>query len=221
MVTIEGLSRSLAPQTTQESRAFEWAELPRTNQPWRIATYSGQGGITHAVLVLGEVNAKEALVRIHSECLTGDVLGSLRCDCGEQLAISFREIEAKGSGLIIYLREHEGRGIGLAEKIRAYRLQDNGLDTVDANLALGHEIDQRDYHDAVEILRKLQISKVTLLTNNPDKIESLRASGIETEIKPLLIAPNDFNRAYLKAKGKRLGHRFDLTAENKAPRKGE
>lgn len=121
------------------------------------------------------------LLRIHSECLTGDVLGSMRCDCGDQLASAMDAIERKGSGLIIYLREHEGRGIGLGEKIRAYRLQDEGLDTVDANLALGHGIDERDFQDAVEILSDLGIKNVVLLTNNPAKVKALEDAKVSVK----------------------------------------
>ncbi|MBM3656141.1 MAG: 3,4-dihydroxy-2-butanone-4-phosphate synthase [Actinobacteria bacterium] len=206
MITIEELSRSLAPSKKKVSKEFDWARLPLAKADWRIATHSGQGGVTHAVLALGELDQGETLVRIHSECLTGDVLGSMRCDCGNQLASAMEEIEKFGSGLVIYLREHEGRGIGLSEKIRAYRLQDEGLDTVDANLALGHEIDERDFQDAVEILNDLGIEEVLLLTNNPAKVKTLQEAKIKVVTKALVVAPNPHNVAYLKAKSERLGH---------------
>ena len=130
----------------------------------------------------------------------------MRCDCGDQLSIALSEIEAAGSGVIIYLREHEGRGIGLSEKIRAYKLQDEGLDTVDANLALGHEADERDYQDAVEILKDLGISKVSLLTNNPDKERALSAAGIQVKTKKIGLKPNQHNIEYLRVKAERMGH---------------
>lgn len=213
IVTIEELSRSISPTKKKEVEKLEWAKLPRSNSNWRIATHSGQGGVTHAVLALGEISKQGTLLRIHSECLTGDVLGSRRCDCGDQLATAMDEMERKGSGLVIYLREHEGRGIGLGEKIRAYRLQDEGLDTVDANLALGHEIDERDYQDAVEILRDLEIEEVILLTNNPEKIKSLKEAGIKTETQSLSTQPNPHNLDYLRAKSQRLGHNIDSMGE--------
>lgn len=209
MITIEELSRSLAPSSKKPSERFEWARLPKMNGDWRIATHSGQGGVTHAVLALGDLTAREMLVRIHSECLTGDVFGSMRCDCGDQLGSAMKEIEEKGSGLVIYLREHEGRGIGLGEKIRAYRLQDEGLDTVDANLALGHGIDERNFQDSVEILGDLGIEDVILLTNNPTKVKTLRDAGISVETRSLVVSPNPHNFAYLKAKSERLGHALD------------
>lgn len=207
-VTIEELSRSLSPKEQKTNEKFAWAKLPRTNANWRISTYSGQGGVAHAVMVLGEFPNSGPLLRIHSECLTGDVLGSLRCDCGDQLASAMSEIEKNGSGIVIYLREHEGRGIGLSEKIRAYRLQDEGLDTVDANLALGHEVDERDFNDAVEILNDLGLNEVQLLTNNPMKVETLNNAGIKVTSRPLVIHPNPHNIGYLTAKSERLGHTF-------------
>jgi GTP cyclohydrolase II len=206
MVTIEELSKSLAPSNKRPSEKFEWAKLPRANGEWRIATHSGQGGVTHAVLALGNLSSREVLLRIHSECLTGDVLGSMRCDCGDQLIGAMEAIEQKGSGLIIYLREHEGRGIGLGKKIRAYRLQDEGLDTVDANLALGHGIDERDFQDAVEILNDLGVKDVVLLTNNPAKVKTLEDAKVSVKAQALVVSPNPHNLAYLKAKSERLGH---------------
>lgn len=205
MISIEELSKTLAPTKLRSSEQFEWAKLPRANANWRIATHSGQGGVTHAVMALGELSG-ETLVRVHSECLTGDVLGSLRCDCGDQLALAQEEIERGGSGVIIYLREQEGRGIGLTEKIRAYKLQDEGLDTVEANLALGHEVDERDYQDAVEIIKDLGIQQVILLTNNPDKERSLRDAGIKVRVKSVKVQPNQHNVDYLRVKAERMGH---------------
>ena len=213
-ITIEELSKSLVPVRSKVSEKLKWAKLPRGNSEWRIATHSGQGGVSHAVLALGEIKKRETLVRVHSECLTGDVLGSMRCDCGDQLEKAMKAMEEVGSGLVIYLREHEGRGIGLGEKIRAYRLQDEGLDTVDANLALGHGIDERDFQDAVEILRDLGLEDVTLLTNNPVKVETLKSAGIRVSVKPLLTKPNPHNINYLRAKSERLGHSISETRED-------
>lgn len=206
MITIEELAKQLSPHGTLGPREFEWAKLPRSSGDWKIATRAGRGGVVHAVLRYGELKRTNTILRIHSECLTGDVFGSLRCDCGEQLAGAINEIERAGSGLVIYLREHEGRGIGLDEKVKAYLLQDQGLDTVDANLALGHGVDERDYHDAAEILRDLGINGVTLLTNNQDKVQALTESGIKTSVKPLIVKANPHNMDYLKTKSKRLGH---------------
>lgn len=205
IVTIAELAASSSELIQAAPADLEWASLPRSDGQWQIATRTGAGGVEHVLLCLGELTT-DPLLRIHSECLTGDVLGSLRCDCGDQLADSMAAIAAAGSGLIIYLRGHEGRGIGLAEKLRAYRLQDTGLDTVDANLALGHGIDERDFVDAVEILKSLAITSVRLLTNNPVKVETLRKAGIKIETIPLQITPNPHNLGYLETKRLRLGH---------------
>ena len=149
------------------------------------------------------------LVRVHSECLTGEVLGSLRCDCGAQLSESMKMIAEAGSGVLVYLRGHEGRGIGIGAKIAAYALQDQGLDTVDANLALGLPTDARTYHDAVAILKDLGLQRVRLLTNNPDKCSALAAAGIQVAERVVMqtaITPD--NLAYLKTKSQRMGHRI-------------
>ncbi|MEY4163759.1 MAG: hypothetical protein RLZZ79_711 [Actinomycetota bacterium] len=206
MITIEELAEELADSLAPDETQLRWARLPRTGGLWEVATYSGQGGVEHVIMRHGNLDMTPILVRIHSECLTGDVLGSLRCDCGDQLATSLQEIESAGSGLLIYLRDHEGRGIGLSEKLRAYQLQDQGLDTVDANLALGHAVDERDFLDAVEILKVLGIAEVTLMTNNPKKVEALNFAGIQTTAKSIQSIPNQYNAAYLKAKQERLGH---------------
>lgn len=215
IITIEELVRTMEPMPDiagSNRQSFDWAELPTHHGKWQIASYAGQGGVDHAVIRYGKeesspLNQSEpVLLRIHSECLTGDVLGSMRCDCGDQLRESMKAIEDYGNGIVIYLREHEGRGIGLAEKIRAYQLQDQGLDTVDANIALGHEVDERDFRDAVDILRKLKIYSVRLLTNNPEKIATLSEAGFEISVQPLEIAPNRFNTRYIQTKRERLGH---------------
>ena len=191
---------------------LNWAELPRSSsgqiEKWQIATFLGRGGVDHALLKFGSIDSKQPLlVRIHSECLTGDVLGSLRCDCGSQLERAMNEIERVGSGLVIYLRDQEGRGIGLSEKIKAYQLQDQGLDTVDANLALGHNIDERDFGDAAEILNSLRINSVILLSNNPEKLESLTSTGIKASLQFLSGEINTFNEKYVATKKERLGHK--------------
>lgn len=197
---------------SQKEFQLNWAELPRSRsgqiKQWQIATFLGRGGVDHALLKFGILNSeKPLLVRIHSECLTGDVLGSLRCDCGSQLERAMNEIESAGSGLIIYLRDQEGRGIGLSEKIKAYQLQDQGLDTVDANLALGHNIDERDFGDAAEILNSLKINSVVLLSNNPEKLETLTSSGIKASLQILSGDINTFNEKYVATKKERLGHK--------------
>jgi len=184
---------------------FEWAQLPLRSGMWKIATFPGLRQREHAVISFGEVG-KLPMVRIHSECFTGDVVQSQRCDCGEQLEASINLIQEHGYGYIIYLRDHEGRGIGLTEKIKAYQLQDQGMDTIDANLHLGHEIDARDWNDAIAIVKALQITAVQLLTNNPNKVAALKGGGITVTQKPLVIVSNKFNEKYLATKEEKLGH---------------
>jgi len=184
---------------------FEWAQLPLRSGMWKIATFPGLRQREHAVIAFGESNDLP-MMRIHSECFTGDVVQSQRCDCGEQLEQSINLIQEHGHGYIIYLRDHEGRGIGLTEKIKAYQLQDQGMDTIDANLHLGHEIDARDWNDAIAIVAALQITAVQLLTNNPNKVAALKSSGITVTQKPLVIVSNKFNEKYLATKEEKLGH---------------
>jgi 3,4-dihydroxy 2-butanone 4-phosphate synthase/GTP cyclohydrolase II len=175
---------------------------------WAWAFVSLYDGVEHLALVKGEPEPG-ALVRIHSECLTGDALGSLRCDCGEQLRAALASISAAPSGALIYLRGHEGRGIGLANKIRAYALQDQGLDTAEANAALGFPEDSREYAVAAQILKRLGLFDVRLLTNNPRKGSALRSFGVTVrEEAPLVMRANPHNRAYLGAKRDKLGHRL-------------
>jgi 3,4-dihydroxy 2-butanone 4-phosphate synthase / GTP cyclohydrolase II len=188
---------------------YSWAKLPRLAAPWEITVHLAAGGAEHAILKLGNPGSR-ALVRLHSECLTGDAFGSLRCDCGDQLEAAFQKIEAAGSGYIIYLRDHEGRGIGLEEKIAAYALQDKGMDTIDANLALGHEADERDWNDSVEIIQNLELESVTLLTNNPAKSHALRAAGIAVNIEFLQTDVNASNRSYLLTKRNRMSHTLEI-----------
>jgi LPPG:FO 2-phospho-L-lactate transferase len=178
---------------------------------FRCLAFEDAGGVEHLALVKGEVaGSGPVLVRVHSECLTGDVLGSRRCDCGEQLHLALARIGAAPTGVVVYLRGHEGRGIGLVNKLRAYQLQDAGLDTVEANVALGLPVDARDYASAGRILRYLGVGSVHLLTNNPAKAAGLAAAGIEVaSVERLEAPPNPDNVTYLRTKQVRMGH--DLT----------
>jgi 3,4-dihydroxy 2-butanone 4-phosphate synthase/GTP cyclohydrolase II len=186
---------------------LEWADLPIDNDLWKVATYPALRQRDHVILAFNpQITSEPTYLRIHSECFTGDVLGSQRCDCGEQLKAAMNLIVEKGSGYIIYLRNHEGRGIGLAEKIKAYQLQDRGLDTVEANIALGHQVDAREWSDAVEILSELGIKSVLLMTNNPEKIQALTDAGIKSTVHSLSIKSNEFNEKYLDTKAVKLGH---------------
>ena len=186
---------------------LEWADLPIDNKMWKIATYPALRQRDHAIIAFNpQITSELTYLRIHSECFTGDVLGSQRCDCGDQLKAAMSVIVEKGSGYIIYLRNHEGRGIGLAEKIKAYQLQDRGLDTVEANIALGHQVDAREWSDAVEILSELGVKSVVLMTNNPEKIQALSDAAITSTVLSLPIAANEFNQKYLDTKATKLGH---------------
>jgi 3,4-dihydroxy 2-butanone 4-phosphate synthase/GTP cyclohydrolase II len=166
-------------------------------------------GSEHLALIKGEIS-NPVLVRIHSECLTGDALGSLRCDCGAQLQTAIRKISDSSSGVLVYLRGHEGRGIGLANKIRAYALQDEGHDTVEANAVLGFEPDVRDYGIAAQILRNLGVRELNLLSNNPRKAESLERYGLTVvEQRSLKVRPSRHNARYLATKRDKLGHQLE------------
>jgi 3,4-dihydroxy 2-butanone 4-phosphate synthase/GTP cyclohydrolase II len=206
MISVEEL-KGLAPVAPAVTTTFEfeWAQLPLRTGMWSIATYPGLHQREHAVISFGQAGIVP-MVRIHSECFTGDVVHSQRCDCGEQLEKSISMIQAHGHGYIVYLRDHEGRGIGLTEKIKAYQLQDAGMDTIDANLHLGHEIDARDWSDAIAIVSALGLSEITLLTNNPNKVAALRTAGIEVMQANLTVVPNAFNEKYLATKEEKLGH---------------
>ncbi|NQZ69742.1 MAG: GTP cyclohydrolase II [Lentisphaeria bacterium] len=177
------------------------------DEDFQLHCYTSQDAKEHVALIYGDIKSgKNILTRIHSECLTGDVFHSARCDCGEQLDFSMEQIVKEGQGVIVYLRQ-EGRGIGLINKIRAYKLQDDGLDTVDANVELGFPADMRDYDIAAEILQDLNIKSVRLMTNNPEKIDSLNENGIKvTERIAVAIPSREENEFYLKTKKDRMGH---------------
>lgn len=169
-------------------------------------------GTTHMVLRKGEwAEGEPVLVRVHSSCATGDIFGSCKCDCGEQLHRAMEMIEAEGKGLIVYMSQ-EGRGIGLVNKLKAYHLQEQGLDTVDANIKLGFKADERDYGIGAQILRDQKVSKMRLITNNPVKRTGLEGYGLEvTEIVPIVVEPNRYNERYLKTKQERMGHKLHMS----------
>ena len=193
------------------TRRVAQAGLPTGYGTFEMFVYNASDHNEHVALTLGAIDDGDpVLVRAHSECLTGDVLGSSRCDCGEQLDDSLRFLQEQGRGVLLYLRQ-EGRGIGLAKKISAYALQEQGLDTVEANLALGLPEDMRDYRVAAEMLLDLGVRKARLLTNNPAKVEGLERHGVEVvERVPLRISANPSNLGYLKTKREKMGHLFPM-----------
>ncbi len=184
------------------------AKLPTSHGEFTAIAYKSDiDPDEHLALVMGDISTEEpVLVRVHSECVTGDIFGSLRCDCGEQIALAMRSIAEEGRGVFLYMRQ-EGRGIGFHNKIRAYALQDKGLDTVEANLSLGFAPDLRDYGIGAQILAELGLHKIRLLTNNPKKVIGLEGYGLKVvETMPIIIPPNPHNRHYLEIKQKKLGH---------------
>jgi len=183
------------------------ARLPTKFGNFRLIAFSGDyENKENLALIMGNTEGK-VLVRIHSECFTGDVLHSMRCDCGEQLDLAMKKIAEEGSGIIIYLRQ-EGRGIGLVNKLKAYNLQDDGMDTVEANIALGFGAELRDYGGATAILRNLGIKTIKLMTNNPAKVEELRKDGFTVEQITHRTEANDENRDYLKTKASKMNHKL-------------
>jgi len=188
------------------------AELPTVEGNFNVVGYRNiLDNSDHVALVMGEIgDGENVLVRVHSECLTGDAFGSLRCDCGPQLHAAMRQVASEGRGIVLYVRGHEGRGIGLLHKLQAYALQDKGADTVEANLALGLPVDSRDYGTGAQILVDLGVKSMRLLTNNPTKRAGLDGYGLRiSETVAIEIEPNDYNRDYLRVKRDDMGH--DLT----------
>ncbi|HIA39675.1 MAG TPA: GTP cyclohydrolase II [Candidatus Poseidoniales archaeon] len=191
------------------------AKLPTPHGEFKIRVFhEAETGMDHVVLTLGDMSGPDpVLVRMHSECLTGDVFGSMRCDCGAQLNAAMDMVRERGWGALLYLRQ-EGRGIGLHAKIQAYHLQDEGADTLDANLMLGLPADARNYRIAAEMLETMKINRVCLITNNPDKVEQLSDLGVDVvERMPLVVGVSDENRRYLETKALRMGH--NITFEEK------
>jgi 3,4-dihydroxy 2-butanone 4-phosphate synthase/GTP cyclohydrolase II len=188
------------------------AKLPTPYGNFKVIAYkSSTDPDEHLAMVMGDVNTDEpVLVRVHSQCLTGDVFHSLRCDCGEQIEISMKKIAEEGRGVVLYMRQ-EGRGIGIHNKIKAYALQDKGLDTVEANISLGFKADHRDYGVGAQILADLGVKRMRLMTNNPKKISGLASYGLEVvEHLPITTEPNKHNRHYLKTKQKKMGHLMEV-----------
>ena len=186
-------------------------DMPTAYGHFRLIPFRQKSnGLEHIALIKGDVTTDEpVLLRVHSSCATGDIFGSERCDCGEQLHKAMKMVEDEGRGVILYLNQ-EGRGIGLMDKIRAYKLQEEGMDTVDANLHLGHKADERDYGVGAQILGKLGVKKMRLMTNNPVKRIGLEGYGLEVvENVPIEIAPNPHNIDYMHTKKERMGHTLD------------
>nr|WP_225953596.1 bifunctional 3,4-dihydroxy-2-butanone-4-phosphate synthase/GTP cyclohydrolase II [Kibdelosporangium phytohabitans] len=210
-LTIISIAALIAYRRRNEMQVVRVAEarIPTAHGTFRAVGYDSLlDGIEHIALVYGEIgDGTEVLVRVHSECLTGDVFGSLRCDCGPQLDAALEAVASEGRGIVLYMRGHEGRGIGLMHKLQAYQLQDNGADTVDANLALGVPADARDYGTGAQILSDLGVKTMRLLTNNPAKRVGLEGYGLTVVDRvPLSVWPNPENLRYLRTKRDRMGH---------------
>lgn len=207
-IKIEKLTYKRVEKKLDVNIPTEWGTF--NVSAWRSITQDDDAH-THLALVMGDISGDEpVLVRVHSECFTGDVLGSLRCDCGPQLHTALKMIADEGRGVLLYMRQ-EGRGIGLLNKLRAYKLQDEGLDTVDANVALGFPPDMREYGTGAQILMDLGLKRIKLITNNPGKITGLEEYGIEiVERVPVLIPVNKFNEKYMSTKEHRMGHLLNI-----------
>ena len=207
LISIADLIAYRLKQESLVERGVE-VDMPTEYGHFRLIPFRQKSnGLEHVALIKGTFSENEPiLVRVHSSCATGDIFGSMRCDCGEQLHKAMQQIEKEGKGAIIYLNQ-EGRGIGLMEKMKAYKLQEEGMDTVDANLCLGHQADERDYGVGAQILREIGIHKMRLLTNNPVKRVGLEAYGLEiVENVPIEVTPNKYNERYLRTKKDRMGH---------------
>lgn len=219
----EGAAPQVSPASRRRVSLHADTTVPTHYGTLRMMAFRDRrAGVEHLALVAagpdGSVPADGALVRVHSECLTGEVFGSLKCECGPQLETALAEVASAG-GVLIYMRGHEGRGIGLANKLRAYQLQESGLDTVDANLELGLPVDSRDYEAAAEMLQHLGLHRIRLLTNNPDKVEQLQRHGVSVlEHLPLVVGRGEHNAGYLDVKRDRLSHTLPFaTLSNPAP----
>lgn len=204
------ISDLIAYRLKQESLVEQGVEvdMPTEYGHFRLVPFRQKSnGLEHIAIIKGEIKAdEEVLVRVHSSCATGDIFGSQRCDCGEQLHKALRMIEREGKGVVVYLNQ-EGRGIGLMEKMKAYKLQEDGMDTVDANICLGHQADERDYGVGAQILHHLGVTKMRLMTNNPVKRIGLEGYGLTVvENIPIEIEPNEYNRFYMHTKKQRMGH---------------
>jgi 3,4-dihydroxy 2-butanone 4-phosphate synthase/GTP cyclohydrolase II len=200
-------------QTENQVRRVEEADLPTAYGHFRVAVFEDLiHGQNHIALIKGEVQTDvPVLVRAHSQCLTGDTFGSCRCDCGEQLHRAMEMIEEAGAGIVLYILTHEGRGIGLTNKIRAYAIQDEGADTVEANARLGFKPDQRDYGFGAQVLVSLGVKRIKLITNNPRKFVGLAGYGLEiVERVPIEVPPNSANLQYLRTKKEKLGHILEM-----------
>lgn len=204
------IAELIAYRLKQESIVEKGVEvdMPTEYGHFRLIPFRQKSnGLEHVAIIKGSIKEDEpVLVRVHSSCMTGDIFGSMRCDCGDQLHKALQMIEKEGKGVVVYLNQ-EGRGIGLMEKMKAYKLQEDGMDTVDANICLGHKADERDYGVGAQILREIGVHKMRLLTNNPVKRVGLEAYGLEiTENVPIEVIPNEYNERYLKTKKERMGH---------------
>jgi GTP cyclohydrolase II len=232
-LTTDEIDRILAAEADHECAGFgphkicvriiAVADLPSRFGRFQVAAFwNNRDGKDHIAILHGNPMGKDRVpTRVHSECLTGDALGSLRCDCRDQLEVALRRIAQEECGIVLYLRQ-EGRGIGLLNKMRAYGLQDRGLDTVEANLALGFRDDEREYSIAAHMLHSLKVRSIQLLTNNPKKVEELQQYGVEISGRlPHVIPANEHNRFYLETKRDRSGHLLDALGKPHLPEQGE